>query len=164
MTVDDDDFLAPVAGHLVRGFLQEFKLQMQAVSDGSRLVPSLKDLRCEVLRKDDGEFLLGRMQRSIPNVQQVVAQGQMQSVFLQNPYWQKACVLGLTNGLHKVRRSQLLPLHGRRLSRRDARHEQHDKEKNWAYDSSLTTLHDSEPPESSCGTLHCPTRHTQIEY
>src|SRR2546425_5660837 len=75
VAVDDDDFLAAVARHLIGGFLKQFQLEFQTVGDRAGLVLGLKNLTEVVLGKNHRVFLRGGVQRRIAHVQEVRAQG-----------------------------------------------------------------------------------------
>jgi len=61
VAVDDDDFLAAIARHLIGGFLKEFQLKFHAVRDGARLVLGFKNLAEIIFGKNDGVLLLRGM-------------------------------------------------------------------------------------------------------
>src|SRR5579862_7801095 len=74
VSVDDQNFLAAVAGHLVGGFLQQCELQAAAVGHGSRFVTRFGDLAEIIFGEDNSIFLLGGMQRGVADIQQVGAE------------------------------------------------------------------------------------------
>src|SRR5579864_1920230 len=61
LSVYDDDFLAPIARHFIGGLLQQFQLQVAAVSDGTGLMSRLENLTKIIFRIYDRILLLGRM-------------------------------------------------------------------------------------------------------
>ena len=96
--------------------LEQLQLQLRAVGDGAGLLFGLEDLAEVVLREDDGVFLPGAFHGGPAGVDQVVAERQMRTMFLQNPERQDARSLGFLNGLDELFCRQLLPLHGELLS------------------------------------------------
>src|SRR5579864_306264 len=111
VAVYDDDLLAPVARHLVGGFLQQFQLHVAAVGDGAGLVPRLKNLPKIIFWKHNCILLLGRMEGCITDVEQVSAYWQMRSMLFQYSEGQQACSTGVVNRLHKIWRRKILPVH-----------------------------------------------------
>src|ERR1043166_5199396 len=59
MSVDDQDLLASVARHFVRSLLEEFQLQLRAVSHGAGLMLRFENLAEVILGKNDRIFTLG---------------------------------------------------------------------------------------------------------
>ena len=110
MPVHDHDLLAPVARHLIGRLLQQIKLHVHAVGDGSRLLPRLRDLSKVVRGKDHRVLLLRAMFHRITNVDQVRAQRQMRAMLFNDPEGQHAHALRLVNGRDKVRPGQFFPL------------------------------------------------------
>ena len=72
--VDDDDFLAAVARHLVGGFLEQLQLKFHAVRDGAWLVLGFKNLAKIIFRKNDSEICLHSRQRHVPDIQKIGSQ------------------------------------------------------------------------------------------
>src|SRR5215472_17890617 len=62
VAVHNDHFLAAIARHFVRSFLQKFQLKLSAVGDRSRLVLGLKNLPEIIFWKNYSKFLLGGME------------------------------------------------------------------------------------------------------
>ena len=62
VAVDDEDLLAAVARHFIGGFLEQLQLEFHTVGDGSRFVLGFENLSEIILRKDEGELLLGGLQ------------------------------------------------------------------------------------------------------
>ncbi len=62
VAVDDKNFFAAVAGHLVGGFLQEIQLNLPAVGDGAGFVFGFENLSEIIFRENDGKFLFGGVQ------------------------------------------------------------------------------------------------------
>src|ERR1700676_4374795 len=112
VTVDDDDFFASVAGHLVGGFLQELQLEFAGVSDGSGFVLGLKNLAKVVFRKDQGVVLLGGVQRGVTHIEQIGAQREMLAVLFQDAEREQAGALSLAYRGGKIGRGQFFPFHG----------------------------------------------------
>ena len=88
VAVDDQNFLAAVAGHLVGGFLQQGELQVAAVGYRAGFVAGFDNLAEIIFGEDDGVFLLGGVQRGVAYIEQVGADGQVRAVLLQDAEWQ----------------------------------------------------------------------------
>ena len=112
MAVDDENFLAAVARHLVGGFLQQRQLQVAAVGDGSGLVARFGNLAEIIFGEDDGVFFLGGVQRGVTHIEQIGAQGQVRPVFFQNAEGQQASSLRTMNALAEVGGGQFFPVDG----------------------------------------------------
>src|SRR5207253_9965821 len=97
VTVDDQDFLAAIARHLVGGLLQQSELQVAAVSHGSGFVARFGDLAEIVFGEDDCVFLLGGMERGVADIEKIGAERQVGTVLLQNSEREKTCPLGAMN-------------------------------------------------------------------
>jgi len=108
--VHDDDLLATIPGHLVGRLLQQVELQSPAVGDRARLMFRLENLPEIVFGKDDGVFLLGGIERCVSHVEQIVAQGQMQPMLLQNAEREQAGALRPGDGVVELGRGQFLPM------------------------------------------------------
>ena len=113
VAVHDDNFLAAVARHFVRGFLQKFQLQLHAVGHRAGLVLGLKNLAKIIFRENHGKFLLGCMQSGVANVQKIRSQRQMRPVLFQDSKRKQARPFRLLNRLAKIFRRQLFPFHGK---------------------------------------------------
>src|SRR5205823_5481270 len=70
VAVNDQNFLAAIASHLVRSCLKQCQLQIAAVSDGTGLMTCLRDLPKIVLRENHSVLLLSGVQSSIPRIEQ----------------------------------------------------------------------------------------------
>src|SRR5882672_8315901 len=112
VAVDDDDFLAAVARHLVGGFLKQPQLKLHAVGHGARLVLGLKNLAKIIFGKNDGVLLLRGVQRRVAHVQEIGAEREMWAVLFQNAEWEQTRALRLLNRQAEVRCRQLFPLRG----------------------------------------------------
>lgn len=112
VAVDDDDFLAAVAGHFVGGFLEKFELEFAAVSDGAGFVFGFEDLAEEILREDDSVFLFGGVQRGVADVEQVRAEREMRAVLFENAEGEQASALGLGDGGAKIGGGEFFPTDG----------------------------------------------------
>jgi len=112
MAVDDDDFLAAVACHLVGGFLQQLQLNLAAIRDGARLVFGFEDLAEVILGEDHGVFLRGGFERGVAHVEQVGAKREMRSVLFENAEGEQARSLRALNGGRKVGGGEFLPFGG----------------------------------------------------
>ena len=119
MSVYDDNFLAAVARHFVSGLLQQFQLQLRAVSDGTGLVFGLENLPEIIFGINDGILLPGAVQRGVADVDQIGAERQLRPVLLENAERQHARALSFLNGGNKVTCRELFPLHRQRLRGRD---------------------------------------------
>ena len=64
-----------------------------------------------ILRKNDGELLLRRLQGRMAHIEEIRAQREMRAVFFKNAKRQQTSALGLLDGVAKVRCGQLFPLH-----------------------------------------------------
>ena len=118
MAIDDEDFFATVARHLVGGLLQQSELQVAAIGHGSRLVAGFGDLAKIIFGEDDGIFLLGGVQRGIADVKQVGAQRQMRTMLLKDAEGQQAGSLGTLDAFAKVGRGEFFPMDGELASGR----------------------------------------------
>ena len=110
VTIHNDDLLATVARHLIGGLLQQLELKSRTVSHRAWFVLRLKNLPEIIFRKNDRVFLLRRIQRRVAHVQQIVAQRQMRSMFLQDAERQQTHTLTTRNGIAELSRAQLLPM------------------------------------------------------
>ena len=115
MAIHDENLPTTVAGHLVNSLLQQFELQVCAVSNGPRLLPRFEDLAEVVFRKHHRIFRGGGTQRGVAHVNEIRAQRQMRAVLFKNSERQQAKAFGLVDGLHEIRRRQFLPMDGQRL-------------------------------------------------
>src|SRR6266571_5865328 len=118
MAVDDQDFLAAVAGHFVGGFLQQGELQVAAVGHGSRLVASLGDLAEIIFGKYDYVLLLGGVQRGVTHIKQIGAERQVWTMLFQNSEGEKTCPLGAMNAFAEVGGGEFFPVDGEFSGRR----------------------------------------------
>jgi hypothetical protein len=116
VTVDDQNFLAAVAGHLVGGFLQQGELQGAAVGHGAGLVLGFGDLAEIVFGENDGVFLLGGVQRGITDIEKVGAERKMWAVLFQDSEGEQARPLGAMNSFAKVGGGEFFPV-DRKLGR-----------------------------------------------
>ena len=113
VAVDDQNFLAAVARHLVGGLLQQGELHGAAVGHGAGLVPGLGDLTEIIFGENDGVFLLGGMQRGIADVEKIGAERKMRAVLLQDSEREQACSLGTANAFAKVGGGEFFPVGGK---------------------------------------------------
>ena len=109
VAVDDEDFLAAITRHFVGGFLEEHELEVAAVSDGTGFVLRFKNLTEIVFRKDDGVFLLDRMERGVADVEEIGAERKMRAVFFKNAEGKNANAFGLSDGVAEVGCGEFLP-------------------------------------------------------
>ena len=112
VAVDDQDFLAAVAGHLVGGFLQQGELQVAAVGHGAGLVPRFSDLAEIVFGEDDGVFLLGGVQRGVADVEQIGTERQVRAVLFEDSEGEQARSLRAANTFAKVGGGEFFPVDG----------------------------------------------------
>ena len=112
VAVDDQDFLAAVAGHLVGGFLQQGELQVAAVGHGAGLVPRLGDLAEIIFGENDRVFFFGGVQRGVADVEQIGAERQMRAVLFENAEGQQACSLRAMNALAEIGGGEFFPVNG----------------------------------------------------
>src|SRR5690349_22453383 len=110
VAVDDNDLLAAVAGHFISGLLQQVKLKPRAVGYRAGLVLCLEDLSKIILGKDDCVLLLRRIQSGVADVEQIIAQRQVEPVLLQDAERQQAYALSARNAIAELRRAELLPM------------------------------------------------------
>ena len=75
-------------------------------------MPRFGNLSEIILGEDDGVFLLGGVQRGIADVEQVGAEREMRSVFLQDAEGQQARALRAMNAFAEVGGSEFLPVDG----------------------------------------------------
>src|SRR5882762_9373660 len=112
VAVDNDYFFAPVAGHLISGFLEQMQLQIHAVRYRSGFVLGFEDLAEIIFGKDHRVFLRRSLQRNVAHIQQIGAEREMRSVLFQNAERKKARALGLLDSRTKIRGSKLFPFGG----------------------------------------------------
>src|ERR1700733_502577 len=110
MTIDDNYFLAAVAGHLVCRFLQERKLHVAAVGDRSRFMAGLGDLSKIIFREDQRVFQFSGMKRGVANLEQVRAERKVWTVLFQNAEREQASSLGAVDAFTKVGGGKLFPV------------------------------------------------------
>src|SRR5439155_4423861 len=106
------------------------KLQLQYPAVGNRawLMFRFENLPEVVLGKDDRVFLLGGIEGGVAHVEQIVAQGQMRAVLLQNAEWEQARALRPGDAVAELGRRQLLPMHRQFVLRRRLRPHDRDTE------------------------------------
>src|SRR5258708_25147494 len=112
MPIHDENFLASIAGHLIGCLLEQFQLQLGAVSDGSGLVLRFKDLTEIVLGKNNRILLLDAVLDGIKYIDEIVAKRQVWPMFLDDPERQYACALRFLKALLEFSGGHLLPLPG----------------------------------------------------
>ena len=112
MAVDDEDFLAAVARHLLHRFLQERELRGQAVGNGSGLLLRFEDLSEVVLGEDDGVLLLHGVHHREADVEQVGAERKMRAMLFDDADGEHADALRLVDGLNEVGGGEFFPLGG----------------------------------------------------
>src|SRR5579883_880534 len=115
MTVDDQNLVAAIARHFLRGLLQEIELQALAIRDGSGLMLGFEDLTEVVLGEDHGIFLPGGIQARVPYINKVRPQRPGWAVLFDDSERQYAGAPRLFQGFDKVRPGKLFPSHGQRL-------------------------------------------------
>ena len=115
VAVDDQDLLAAVARHFVGGFLQEFKLYVRAVGDGSRLVAGFEDLPEIVSREDHGVFLLGAALSDPAHVDEVRPERQLRAMLLNDAEGEDARAPGLLDGFDEISGGEFLPVNAQEL-------------------------------------------------
>src|ERR1700751_319073 len=113
MPIYNQNFLAPIARHLIRGLLQKLQLQLRTVSDGPRLMLSFEYLPKVILRKNQSILLSSRLQSRITYIQKIGPQGQMRTMLLQNSKRQNTSPLRLANSRPEIGRRQLFPANGK---------------------------------------------------
>src|SRR5690348_1456650 len=113
MTVDDDDFLAAVAPHLVSGSLQELQLNGARISHRTRLVSRFGNLAEVIRREDNGVFLFRGVNGGVTDIDQIGADGQLRAVLLHDAEGKQAGALRLRNGMVKIVCRQLVPADGK---------------------------------------------------
>ncbi len=84
VSVNDQDFLAAITGHLVSSFLQQGQLHAAAVRHRPGFVLRLSNLTKVVFGEDDRVLPLGGMECGIAHVEQVGAEREMRPVFFEN--------------------------------------------------------------------------------
>src|SRR5947209_11296680 len=114
VSVDEYDFGAAVACHLISGFLQQVKLQVERIGDGAGLVLGFEDLSEVVGREDNRVLLLRRLRDGGADIEEVGAEGKVRSVFLDNADGQDAGALCLCDGFDEIGCGQLFPSGGER--------------------------------------------------
>ena len=112
VAIDDEDFLAAVARHLLHRFLQQRELRAQAVGDGSGLLLRFEDLSEVILGENDGVFLLDGVHHGEADIEQVGAERKMRAVLLDDADGEHADSLRLVDGLHEVGGGEFFPLGG----------------------------------------------------
>src|SRR5262249_28239909 len=110
MAVDDQDFLAAIARHLVGRFLEQRQLQAAAVGHGAGFMLGLGNLSKIVFGEYDRVFLIGRVQRSVAHVEEIGAERKMRAVFLENAERKQADSLGAMNTFPEVRSREFFPM------------------------------------------------------
>jgi hypothetical protein len=113
MAVDDENFLATVARHFVGRLLQKSELQIAAVGNRARFVLGFENLPKIIFGKDDGEFLLDGVQRSVPNVEKVRSERKMRAVLFQYAERQDADAFRLGDGVPEIGGGELFPFWGK---------------------------------------------------
>ena len=108
-----DDFLAAVARHLIRGFLEQLQLQFHAVRYGARLVLRFKNLPEVIFGKNQGKFLLRRVQSRLANIQKIRSQRPMRPMLFQNAEKQQTCSFRLPNRGAEIFRRRRFSLRGK---------------------------------------------------
>src|SRR5579863_4929950 len=112
VTVDDQDFLASVTGHLVGGFLQKCKLHAATVCHRAGLVLGLGDLAEIVLRKDNRILLLCRVKRRMPYIEKIGAERKMRTMFFEDAERKQANSLRVVNAFAEIRSGEFFPVDG----------------------------------------------------
>ena len=112
VAVDDEDFLAAVARHLLHRFLQQRELRAQAVGNGSGLLLGFEDLAEIVFGEDDGVFLLDGVHHGEADIEEVGAERKMRTMLFDDADGEHADALRLVDGLHEVGGGELFPLGG----------------------------------------------------
>src|SRR5207253_8323791 len=102
---------AHMALSLLGCLLQQLQFQSPAVGHRAWLMFRFENLPKVVLGKDDGVFLLGGIEGGVAHVQQVVTQGQVRAVLLQNAEGEQAGTLRPGDAVAELGRRQLLPMH-----------------------------------------------------
>ena len=87
---------------------------MRTISDGSGLVARLKNLPEVIRRKDHDVFLSCGVLRGVADIDQVIPEWQMGTMFLNNADRQQTSSLRLLNRLDEIRSGELFPLDGKR--------------------------------------------------
>src|SRR5258708_21976280 len=101
MPIHDENFLASIASHFICCLLQQFQLQLGAVSDGSGLVLRFKDLAEVVLGENNRILLLDAVLDGITDIDEIVAKRQVRPMFFDYPEKQYSCALCFFKGLLK---------------------------------------------------------------
>lgn len=113
VAVDNDDFLAAVAGHLVGGFLKELELEAARVSDRAGFVPGFENLAEIVFGEDEREFLLRGLQGGVADVEEIGSEGQMRAVLFENAEGEEADTFGLGDGGAEAGGGEFFPADGK---------------------------------------------------
>ena len=116
VTVRNQDLLTTVATHFVRGFLQEFELQMLAIGDGSGFVAGFENLAEIIFGEDDGVFLSDSVEDGVADVDEICAEGEMGAVLFNDAEGEDADVLGLLEGSDEIWRGEFFPFDGEGIS------------------------------------------------
>ncbi len=116
MPIHDENFLASIASHFIGCLLQQFQLQLGAVSQSSRLVFRFKDLTEVVLGKNNRILLLDAVLDGMADIDEIVAKRQVRTMLFDDPERQYACALPFLKALLKFMGSHLLPFHGECLT------------------------------------------------
>src|SRR5579871_327767 len=84
VAIDDQDFLTAVAGHLVRGFLQERQLHASAVGHRSGFMFGFGDLSEVVFGENHRVFFFGGVKRCVADVEQVRAKREVWAMLFED--------------------------------------------------------------------------------
>ena len=162
VAIHDDDFLAAVARHFIRGLLQKRQLHFAAVGDGSGLVLGFGNLPEIIFRENNCVLLLGTVQRGVAHVQQIGSERQMRAMLFKDAEWQQARSLRSVNAFAKIGGGEFFPMDGKlRLRRgglrsglmRPRHHREHNRqEQAQTQRGARTRRHRGIPPAANSNT------------
>src|ERR1019366_3630182 len=140
MTVDDQNLLASIAGHLFDRLLQKHELCGQAVGNGPGLLLRFEDLSEIVFRKNHRILLHDSVHHCKPHVDEVGPERKMRSMLLDDSERKQADTLGLMDSLHEIGGSEFFPL-GRELALGYRGNHKCDENENKAYSGQTVSWH-----------------------
>src|SRR4029079_17397355 len=134
VAVHDEDLLEAVAGDLGARRVEQVPDQPRRQRKRARLVPGLVDLPVEVVREDDGVFLLHGTSDQVARLNEIRANRRVRSVLLENADGQNGRLVRLLESLGPVARGEVVHTGGQVLSRRRCGNEQQQAENGKAHD------------------------------